>query len=720
MKACILAGGQGTRLRPLTENVPKPMTRLVSRPVLEYILRLLCRQGFRDIAVTTAYLAPVIESAFGDGSEWGVRLRWYRESVPLGTAGSVRACADFLDGEDPFLVISGDCICDFTLSPALSLLRERDADAVLVLHHSPDPLEYGLVAAAPDGRAERFVEKPAWGQVCTDTVNTGIYFLSPRVLRDIPEGTACDFSCDLFPRLLARGTLYARALDGYWCDIGDCGAYLRCTRDLLEGRADPAAFGLSRFASDPPDCPGVTFYAPCSVADRVRIAPGAVIGPGTVLGEGASVGECAVVEGSVCDGAAVGAGAEVRGTVLCRGAKLGERARTEDGCVVGEEAVIGADAVLSGGVRVWPGQEIPAEARIRESVTGGSPVRALQLTEDAVRPGPLRPEDAGGLGMALAELTGGGTAALGCDASPVSDALLCAMESGIRACGGQVLRHDAAFEAVARCAVRLSHAAAGAFVTTDGGLTGIRLLSADGCPMDRAARRKLEGALLRRDVRQVPPASIGATRALTGLADLYRASVPSADCAGARVHVAGDGPAAVLLRQLLSDRGAALSAGAYVEWRPSRDGLTLQALDEDGDLLDDYALRAAERSLTDRPAPDALTLAVFLTAALAAGQSLAALRASMPLQASESRDLPLRHGRGEVMRELSALLRTEDTPYRPLEDGVGLSDGCGAARVQPLADRSAVRILAEAQSAEAAAELCGFLEDLVRRADEIN
>ena len=163
-----------------------------------------------------------------------------------------------------------------------------------------------------------------------------------------------------------------------------------------------------------------------------------------------------------------------------------------------------------------------------------------------------------------------------------------------------------------------------------------------------------------------------------------------------------------------------ICGGAYVEWRPARDGLTLQALDEDGDLLDDYALRAAERSLTDRPAPDALTLAVFRTAALAAGQSLAALRASLPLQASESRDLPLRHGRGEVMRELSALLRTEDTPYRPLEDGVGLSDGCGAARVQPLADRSAVRILAEAQSAEAAAELCGFLEDLVRRADEIN
>ena len=146
MKACILAGGQGTRLRPLTENVPKPMTPLLSRPVLEYILRLLRHVGVRDIAVTTAYLAPVIESAFGDGAEWGLRLRYFRETAPLGTAGSVRACAAFLDGE-PFLVLSGDCLCDFDLSPLAALQRDRDADAVLALYESPDPLEYGLVEA---------------------------------------------------------------------------------------------------------------------------------------------------------------------------------------------------------------------------------------------------------------------------------------------------------------------------------------------------------------------------------------------------------------------------------------------------------------------------------------------------------------------------------------------------------------------------------------------
>ena len=742
MKACILAGGQGTRLRPLTENVPKPMTPLLSRPVLEYILRLLRHAGVRDIAVTTAYLAPVIESAFGDGAEWGLRLRYFRETLPLGTAGSVRACAAFLDGE-PFLVLSGDCLCDFDLSPLAALQRDRDADAVLALYESPDPLEYGLVEADEEGRVERFVEKPAWGQVRTDTVNTGIYLLHPRVLDRIPENTPYDFSRDLFPQLLRDGKLYARALPGYWCDIGDCGAYLRCTRDLLDGRVRTEAFELDKPAPLP-DFPGATICAPCRVSPGARIAPGAVVGPYTVLGPGTEVGECAAVENSVCEGARIGAGAEVRGAILCPGSRVGERARVGEGCVLGDDADVGADAVVSDGARIWPGTVVPPDARVRESLPEGAAGRTLRFAEDGTLYGPLRTEDGVSLGMALAGLTGGGAAALGCDASPVSDTLLCAMESGLRACGGRALRHDAAFEAVARFAVPLSGADAGAFVTAADGIPSVRLFAADGGMPDRSAIRKLEGALLRRDVRRVSPAAVGETRALTGLADLYRAACPSADCAGARVHVEGDFPAAVLLRQLLSDRGAALSAGAWVTWRPAADGMTLSALDEDGNTLDDAALRSLESGAAPEDAgdhfpapdagrspdnekspapakstaPDALQRAVRLTARLAGGETLAALAARLPKRASESRDLPLRHPRGAVMRETAALLRETDAPWRPLADAVGLTDGDAAARVQPLADRGALRILAQAQTAEAAAELCDFMEKLVRQADE--
>ena len=717
MKACILAGGQGTRLRPLTENVPKPMTPLLSRPVLEYILRLLRAQGVRDIAVTTAYLAPVIESAFGDGTEWGLQLHWYREAVPMGTAGSVKACADFLGGEDPFLVISGDCICDFDLSPLTSLQREYGADAALALYRSPDPLEYGLVAAGPDGRVERFVEKPAWGQVCTDTVNTGIYLLHPRVLKLIPEDRPFDFSCELFPLLLEKGTLYARALEGYWCDIGDCAAYLRCTQDMLKGRVRAEAFGLNSLTPPAPAFPDATIFEPCCIDPGARIAPGAVIGPCTVLGPGAGIGECAVVEGSVVEGAAVGAGAEIRGAILCPGAAAGERSRIGEGCVIGDSAEIGADAVVSDGARIWPGAIVPADARVRESLPGGSS-RTLLISEDGTLCGPLRTEDGVSLGMALAELTGGGTAALGCDASPVSDALLCAAESGLRACGGRALRHDAAFEAVARFAVTLSHAGAGAYVTAKDGVPSVRLFDAAGRSPDRAAVRKLEGALLRRDVRRVSSAAVGETRILTGLADLYRAACPAADCAGARVHVDGDSPAAVLLRQLLSDRGAALSAGAYVVWRPSADGMRLEALDEDGDLLDDPDLRALENAAAGEVSEDGLRRAVRLTAALARGNTLASLAAQLPKRASESRDLDLRHPRGAVMRETAALLREKAGPRHLLDDAVGLTDGTAAVRVQPLSDRGALRILAQAKMAEAAAELCDFVETLVRQADE--
>src|SRR3989442_8194797 len=197
-----MAGGEGTRLRPLTSNQPKPMMPLANRPLMEHVVRLLKEHGFDDVVVTLAFLPQAIRTYFGDGSELGVRMVYATEEMPLGTAGSVRNARDELD--EPFLVVSGDVVTDVDLSEILRFHRERGALATIALKAMENPLEFGIVITREDGSIERFLEKPTWGQVFSDTINTGIYVLEPEIFDHIPEGVV-DFSGDVFPALLEKG-----------------------------------------------------------------------------------------------------------------------------------------------------------------------------------------------------------------------------------------------------------------------------------------------------------------------------------------------------------------------------------------------------------------------------------------------------------------------------------------------------------------------------------
>ena len=236
LKAVILAGGQGTRLRPVTGDLPKPLVPLLGRPLLEHILLLLKREGFTQVCAALSYRAEEIITRFGDGSSLGLHLEYRVEEQALGTAGAVKHCADFAAGED-LLVISGDAACDFALSRLMAQLRESRAAAVLALYRHPQPLRYGLAVTEADGRIRSFIEKPSWGRVVTDLVNTGIYALSPAVLEQIPEGEPCDFAGDLFPALLKQDVpLLGLPMKGYWCDVGTPLSYYRCCVDALEGR----------------------------------------------------------------------------------------------------------------------------------------------------------------------------------------------------------------------------------------------------------------------------------------------------------------------------------------------------------------------------------------------------------------------------------------------------------------------------------------------------
>ncbi len=232
MKAVILAGGEGTRLASISGGLPKPMMPLLGKPLLEHIVALLRSCGFDRLCITLRYKPEIIRAHFGDGRDFGVSIEYRTEDAPLGTAGSVKSCADFW-ADDPFLVIAGDCACDFALDEAM---RRHSGGVSIVLSHDEEPLRYGLVVTERDGRVAGFLEKPAWERVVTDAVSTGIYILSPEVMDFVPPDTPFDFAKDLFPHLLAQGVpMQGLSLDGYWCDIGTPRSYYQANLDALDG-----------------------------------------------------------------------------------------------------------------------------------------------------------------------------------------------------------------------------------------------------------------------------------------------------------------------------------------------------------------------------------------------------------------------------------------------------------------------------------------------------
>jgi len=382
MKAVVMAGGFGTRLRPITEKLPKPMAHVANRPMMEHVVRLLERSGIVDLEVLLYFYPEKITSYFGDGSPWGVRMHYIGAEADYGTAGAVKKAESRVDGT--FLVISADIITDFDLSRAIAFHRERKAAATIVLTRVPNPLQYGIVITEEDGRIVRFLEKPSWGEVFSDTVNTGIYILEPEVLSLIPAGKSFDFSRNLFPAMLARGDrLLGYVADGYWKDVGNLDEYLNVHLDILSGKVGIAFEGKK--AGDGNVWIGensrVDFTADLRnvVIGKDCVVGGNVSAENVVLGDGCIVEDGAVLQSSVVwprtkihKGVRlleniIGSDCEIRGR-----AYLAERAVISDHCVIGTEAEVKAN------VKVWPHKEVEDGAVLSSSlVWGGKWARSL-------------------------------------------------------------------------------------------------------------------------------------------------------------------------------------------------------------------------------------------------------------------------------------------------------------------------------------------------------
>src|ERR671913_2122116 len=319
MKAIIMAGGQGTRLRPLTSDQPKPMIRIVNLPCMEHIVKLLGHHGFTDIAVTLQFMPEEIQDYFGDGSDWNVNIRYSVEDTPAGTAGSVKMAEQQLDLEgERLLIISGDALTDADLSTLVEFHEEKGSEATMVLKSVENPLDFGIVITEEDGRISRFLEKPAWGQVFSDTVNTGIYLLEPSATAEIPEEGEYDFSKELFPKLLEAGRpLYGYVTEDYWEDIGNLEQYMRAQRDVLDGKirgVRPPGTRLREnvYVGHRAQVDDEELEGPVVIGENVRVDEGARISPYSVIADNVVISAGATVERSVvAEGTYVGEGAEL-------------------------------------------------------------------------------------------------------------------------------------------------------------------------------------------------------------------------------------------------------------------------------------------------------------------------------------------------------------------------------------------------------------------------
>ena len=516
-----MAGGEGTRLRPLTSNQPKPMMPLVNRPMMEHIVRLLRHHGFDDIVVTVAFMPNAIRNYFGDGSEFGVRMVYATEQVPLGTAGSVLNAMDELD--ERFLVISGDVLTDIDLHRIVDFHDERESLATIGLTAVENPLEFGIVITRDDGSIERFLEKPTWGQVFSDTINTGIFVLEPEIFDWIPEDGASDFSADVFPALLEAGKpIYGHVADGYWEDVGTHEAYVRAHKDVLDGKvtADVPGFQLKEgvWIGEGVDIdPAARIDGPAAIGDYCRIEAGAHVGEYGVLGSNVIVRADADIERSVVhDNAYLGQGVRLRGTVVGRATDLRAGVRCEEGAVLGDECFVGEHAIVGSGVKVYPFKTVEAGAIVNASLVWESRGARSLFGRDGVAGlanVDITPELTTRVAMAYgATLRKGARVTTSRDSSRSARMLKRAIMVGLNAAGLDVDDLEVAPVPVTRFHVRSQRTQGGItvrLVQGDAQSVVIRFFDDDGLDVPETVQRKIERLFYREDFRRVFPGDIG-------------------------------------------------------------------------------------------------------------------------------------------------------------------------------------------------------------------
>jgi mannose-1-phosphate guanylyltransferase / phosphomannomutase len=516
-----MAGGEGTRLRPLTSNQPKPMVPIVGKPCMEHILELLREHGFEDVVVTVAFLPQAIRTYFGDGTSLGLNIQYSVEESPLGTAGSVRLASDALD--ETFLVISGDALCDIDLRRLVDVHKEKGAAVTIGLKSVENPLEFGIVVTDEDGKVERFLEKPSWGQVFSDTINTGIYVLEPEVLKHVPTDRPYDFSKELFPLLLEMGRpIYGCVCDGYWQDIGNLDQYRQANFDALDERVRLNIPGLKIRGDvwigegvEIDDVEGVE--GPAFIGNYVRISPEASVGPYTVLGAATTLRERGRVSRTVLDASCyIGRSAVVEGAIIGRNCDIRAHARIHEGVAIGDQVTIGDQSVIYPGVRIYPYKEVDYGAQIFESLIWESRGTTRVFAQDGVVGlvnVDLTPEIALRFGAALGTaLKRGARVVASRESAPAYRMIKRALISGLHSTGVNVADLRTLPAPVGKHLLKTQGYDAAFHVgasTIDPEAVQIRLFERPGIALSAGMQKEVEKHFTRQELRRVPFGDVG-------------------------------------------------------------------------------------------------------------------------------------------------------------------------------------------------------------------
>ncbi len=522
MKAVVMAGGEGSRLRPLTLGRPKPMVPVVDKPMITHIINLLKRYEITDVIATLQYMADSIQSYFSDGSAFGVNMQYSIEESPLGTAGSVKQAQAML-GDEPFVIISGDALTDIDLSAAVAFHKQKKALATLILKRVPNPLEYGVIITDEQGRIKQFLEKPSWSEVFSDTINTGIYVLDPKVLDYFPAGKQFDFSQDLFPLMLQQGDpLYGYVAEGYWCDIGNLPDYLRSTGDLLSGQCNLPLSGTQIrpglwVEEDVTIAPDARIDGPVFLGRGVRINAGVTIHGPTVIRDDTIVDTRATIDRSIIwRNCYIGERAELRGAILSKQCSVKARAMLFEGTVIGDDTTIGEGSVIQPNVKIWPSKEIEAGSTVATSMVWGSQSRKVLFGRFGVTGlvnVDITPEFAAKLGGAYgATLAKGATVMVNRDAHFTPRMIKRAIISGLPSAGVNVADLASVPIPVARYNVQATNAVGGIHVRLspfDSRTLDIKFFDRNGLDLDKNTERKIENVFFREDFRRVYLDDIG-------------------------------------------------------------------------------------------------------------------------------------------------------------------------------------------------------------------
>jgi mannose-1-phosphate guanylyltransferase/phosphomannomutase len=522
VKAVVMAGGEGSRLRPLTANQPKPLLPVANRPIMEHVLRLLRRHGFDETVVTVQFLASMVRTHFGDGEDLGMHLTYATEATPLGTAGSVRNARQALH-DDAFLVVSGDALTDIDLTELVRAHRRTGALVTVCLTRVPDPLEFGIVVQAEDGRVERFLEKPTWGQVFTDTVSTGIYVMEPEVFDHVAGDRPVDWSGEVFPALLAMGApVYGHVAEGYWEDVGSLDSYIRASADVLHRRVEVEMPGFEMapgiWVGEGVDLdPDAQLTGPLCLGNHVKVEGGARLEALTVLGDNVVVKGGAVLERAVVhDNAFIGSQVGLRGCVIGKNTDVMRGARIDESAVVGDDCVVEEEAYLAHGVQVYPFKTIEAGAVVRESVIWESRASATLFGPRGGVCGLVNVEITPGFVVRLASafattLPKGSVVVTSRDGSRAARALKRAVISALTASAIDVRDLEVAPLPVTRFSTRESDAAGGVVLRTSPGdpqSIDIVFLDDQGADLAPARQRGLERVFSRQEFRRAFPGEI--------------------------------------------------------------------------------------------------------------------------------------------------------------------------------------------------------------------